>query len=119
MAQRLLNHCAALLLAACLASPFAGAETLPAPAADEATAGLLRERALGDGGAYKIVESLTTEVGARPAGSDADARAVAWAVAKFRALGYDKVYTEPSSSRLGAGCPRAPRSLRPSRSALP
>ena len=95
MAQRLLNHSAALLLAACLASPFVGAETLPASAADEAIAALLRERAMADSGAYKIVESLTTEVGARPAGSDADARAVAWAVAKFRALGYDKVYTEP------------------------
>ena len=95
MAQRLLNHSAAHLLAACLASPFVGAETLPASAADEAIAALLRERAMADSGAYKIVESLTTEVGARPAGSDADARAVAWAVAKFRALGYDKVYTEP------------------------
>jgi carboxypeptidase Q len=95
MAQWLLNHSTALLLAACLASPFARAETLPAAAADEATAGLLRERALADSGAYKIVESLTTEVGARPAGSEADPRAVAWAVAKFRALGYDKVYTEP------------------------
>ena len=29
MAQRLLNHSAALLLAVCLASPFVGAETLP------------------------------------------------------------------------------------------
>lgn len=72
MAQRLLNHSAALLLAACLASPFVGAETLSAYAADEATAALLRERAMADSGAYKIVESLTTEVGARPAGSDAD-----------------------------------------------
>lgn len=55
----------------------------------------LRERALADRGAYEIVESLTTEVGPRLAGSEADARAVAWAVAKFKALGFDRVYTEP------------------------
>jgi carboxypeptidase Q len=93
MATRLPNHCLALLLAACLVHPVANAE-VPA-AANEATAALLRERALTDSGAFRIVESLTTEIGARPAGSEADARAVAWAVAKFRALGYDKVYTEP------------------------
>ncbi len=29
------------------------------------------------------------------AGSEADARAVAWATAKFQALGFDKVWTEP------------------------
>ena len=55
----------------------------------------LRERALNDDTGYKVVESLTTEVGPRMAGSEADARAVAWAVAKFKALGYDKVWTEP------------------------
>ncbi len=64
MARRLLNHSAAPLLAACLTSPFVGAEMLLASAADEATAGLLRERAMADSGAYKIVESLTMEVGA-------------------------------------------------------
>ena len=93
MAQRLLIPSAALLLAACLASRFVGAEMLPAYTADEATTGL--PGAMADSGAYKIVESLTTEVGARPAGSDAEARAVAWAVAKLRALGFDKVYAEP------------------------
>lgn len=55
----------------------------------------LRERALADDTAYKVVESLTTEVGPRMAGSEGDARAVAWAVAKFKSLGYDKVWTEP------------------------
>ncbi len=60
-----------------------------------AKAAQLRERALQDKTGWKVVESLTTEVGPRLAGSDADARAVAWAVAKFKALGYDKVWTEP------------------------
>jgi hypothetical protein len=95
MAKRLLHHATTLLLVACLANPIAGAKTRPATGADEMTAALLRERAQADGGAFQILESLTTEVGARPAGSDADARAVAWAVGKLRALGYDKVYTEP------------------------
>ena len=66
-----------------MASPVTGAETPPA-GVDEATAMLLRvlrERAMADSGAFKIVELLTTEVGARSAGSEADARAVAWAVA--------------------------------------
>ncbi|MBV2129436.1 M20/M25/M40 family metallo-hydrolase [Arsukibacterium indicum] len=45
--------------------------------------------------AYKLVESLTVEVGPRLAGSEADARAVAWAEQKFRQLGFDKVWTEP------------------------
>jgi hypothetical protein len=44
---------------------------------------------------YRIVSSLTTEVGPRLAGSEADKRGVDWAVAKFKALGFDKVYTEP------------------------
>lgn len=64
-------------------------------ATTEAQAHTLRDRALIDNTAYQLVTSLTTEVGPRPAGSAADARAVAWAMGKFRALGYDKVYKEP------------------------
>jgi carboxypeptidase Q len=80
------------LLAAAVAAAMIG---LPAAAATPVDSAIvLRDRALADSGAYEIVESLTTEVGARPAGSVADARAVAWAIAKFKALGYDKVYTE-------------------------
>ncbi|MDX1677765.1 M20/M25/M40 family metallo-hydrolase [Arsukibacterium sp.] len=45
--------------------------------------------------AYNLVESLTVEVGPRLAGSEADARAVAWAEQKFKQLGYDKVWSEP------------------------
>jgi hypothetical protein len=36
-------------------------------------------------------------VGPRLAGSEADQRARDWAVAKFKALGFDKVYTEPAT----------------------
>ena len=55
----------------------------------------LRETALKDDTGWNVTESLTTEVGPRLAGSEADARAVEWAKAKFKALGYDKVWTEP------------------------
>jgi len=87
---------APLLLALSLALPAVAAEkaTQIAPAS-LATAAQLREQALKDDTGWKVVESLTTEVGPRLAGSEADARAVAWAVAKFKALGFDKVWTEP------------------------
>ncbi|HSM11110.1 MAG TPA: hypothetical protein VK827_06040, partial [Lysobacter sp.] len=58
------------------------------PQAAITTAAQLRETALASDLGYRITESLTTEVGARLAGSDADARAVAWAEAKFKQLGF-------------------------------
>ncbi|MBK8285545.1 MAG: M28 family peptidase [Ahniella sp.] len=48
-----------------------------------------------DDTAYRLTESLTTEVGARVAGSEADAKAVAWAEREFRKLGFDRVTLEP------------------------
>lgn len=82
---------ASLLLGSGIAS--AASTTIPATAVK--TAEQLRDKALHDDTAYKVTASLTTEVGARMAGSEADRRAVDWAVAKFKELGYDKVYTEP------------------------
>ena len=61
------------------------------------TASWIRDHAPTDNKSYQILESLTTEVGARMAGSPADARAVAWAEAKFKELGFDKVWKEPVS----------------------
>jgi len=55
---------------------------------------LLRERALLDNLSVDIVESLTTEVGPRRVGTEGDRRAIAWAEAKFRELGFDRVWTE-------------------------
>ncbi len=63
--------------------------------ADLAHAVRLRDAALTHGGALAMVRSLTGEVGARPAGSAADARAVAWAQAQCRALGLQQVRAEP------------------------
>lgn len=44
---------------------------------------------------FSIIESLTTEVGQRQAGSEAEARARDWGVAKFKALGFKNVRIEP------------------------
>ncbi len=58
------------------------------------TAVLLRERALIDNLSVDILESLTTEVGPRRMGTDGDRRAIAWAQAKFKELGFDRVWIE-------------------------
>jgi len=88
---------APLLLALAIAIPAFASEaattTIPQSALDQVPS--LRERALADRTGWNVVESLTTEIGPRLAGSEADARAVEWAKAKFKALGYDKVWTEP------------------------
>ncbi len=55
----------------------------------------LRDNALQNNIAWELLESLTTEVGPRLAGSDADARAVAWAKARLSEMGFDRVWTEP------------------------
>lgn len=55
----------------------------------------LRDEALKSSKGYEIVESLTTEVGPRMAGTPGDAAAVKWGVAKLEELGFDKVWTEP------------------------
>lgn len=87
---------APLLLALTLAVPaFAAQRETRIPDAALATAATLREQALADDTGWKVVESLTTEIGPRLAGSEADAKAVAWAEAKFKALGFDKVWLEP------------------------
>ena len=57
----------------------------------------LRERALKDDVAYAITEGLTSEIGARLAGSDNDLKARDWMIARFKALGFDKVWSEEVS----------------------
>ncbi|WP_431871248.1 M20/M25/M40 family metallo-hydrolase [Allosphingosinicella sp.] len=54
----------------------------------------LREAALQDDIAWDIAEGLTTEVGARPAGTPEEARARDWAVAKLKSLGFKNVHVE-------------------------
>jgi len=54
----------------------------------------LREAALKDNIAYDIVEGLTTEIGPRLAGTEAEARAREWAVRKLKAMGFANVRVE-------------------------
>lgn len=54
----------------------------------------LRDAALKDELAYDLVEGLTTEVGQRLAGTEAEARARAWGAARLKALGFSNVRVE-------------------------
>lgn len=79
----------------------------------------LRTRALVDDTAWDIVSGLTTEVGPRMDGTEAEARARDWAVARLRALGFANVHVEPytlpvwqrgaESARIVAPYPQALR----------
>jgi carboxypeptidase Q len=69
---------------------------LPAAAqiAPERVAALRDEALRNDTLAYELVEALTTEVGPRLAGTEAEARARDWAVERLRALGFSNVRVE-------------------------
>ncbi|NVK56688.1 MAG: M28 family peptidase [Alteromonadaceae bacterium] len=49
---------------------------------------------------YQIIESLTTEVGARMVGTPGADLATDWAVKKMKMLGFDKVWVEESKAQL-------------------
>lgn len=67
----------------------------PAHAQDPTVAAQVRDRALTDPTAWTILESLTTEIGARPTGSPAMERAKDWGLAKFQEYGFSNIRTEP------------------------
>jgi carboxypeptidase Q len=79
---------ATLLVLAFEKSLCAGSET------PEQVAAALAQKALTNSGAMTIVGDLTTEIGPRLAGSEAEKRAVAWAKQRFEQLGFDKVWIE-------------------------
>jgi len=81
-----------LLVASLAALPSPALSQPPQP--DPAAA--LRDAALsGDNLAWEITEGLTTEVGQRLAGTEAEARARAWAVRRLTELGFSNVHIEP------------------------
>jgi carboxypeptidase Q len=84
----------ACLLVAAAAPALAQQAAVPLPPVEPYVAAL-REAALKDELAYDIVEGLTTEVGQRLAGTEAEARARTWAVARLKALGFSNVRVEP------------------------
>jgi carboxypeptidase Q len=81
------------ILLSALAASAALSAPLFAQAKPEETAAL-RDAALSDTVAWDITEGLTTEIGPRYAGSDAEARARDWAVTKLKALGFSNVRIE-------------------------
>lgn len=93
---------AAALLALSASPAFAADAALSSN--DRNAVDALIETALADGRAYQIVESLTTEVGPRLGGSDAEARAREWGAAKMKQMGFKNVrietYEMPAWSRI-------------------
>ena len=71
------------LLASAFMAPCRAAET-PAD-----TAAALSRKAAVDGWSYSFLESLTSEIGPRLAGTEAEARAADWAAARLKAAGMD------------------------------
>jgi hypothetical protein len=85
----------AALTAAILASPATAQRAAPMATAVDPAVARLRDAALKDDVAWNVVEGLTTEIGPRPDGSEAEARARTWAVAKLKSLGFKNVRIEP------------------------
>ena len=78
-----------LAMTTMLAIPLAYSDdALPFTQADIDLAKLLRDDALSGTRAWNIVESLTTEVGPRLAGSEAEARGRNWAVEALTRYGF-------------------------------
>ena len=84
-------HVRAAILGLCLAISPAWA--------DPRKAAQLRDAAAHDDTAWQVVESLITEIGHRPAGTPAAARARDWGVTKLTALGFTNVHVEPFAKR--------------------
>ena len=84
----------AVLAASALTSPLAAQRAAAPATAADAKVAALRDKALTDDTAYKIVEGITTEVGPRMTGTEAAPRARAWSVAKLKALGFKNVRVE-------------------------
>jgi len=80
-------------LLATLSSVHGADKSLTFAKPDLGAANTLRERGLADNTAWRLVESLTTEVGPRSAGSPGDAAAVAWAKREMQSLGFANVRT--------------------------
>jgi carboxypeptidase Q len=85
-----------LAAAAALAlfSSTAIAQTAAPSAPPQRTAELRDDALANDTLAWELVEGLTTEIGPRLAGSEAEARAREWAVARLRGLGFSNVRVE-------------------------
>ncbi len=87
--------CAVTLALGLLAGTSVHAADTTIPDKAVHTAEQLRDRALKDPVAWQFTRDLTTEIGPRLAGGPNDERAREWVIQRFKALGFDKVWTEP------------------------
>jgi hypothetical protein len=90
----LVAFAAATALSALAATPALAQRAAPPTGPVDPQVAALRDAALKDDVAYDIIEGLTTEIGPRPAGTEAEARARAWAVKKLTSLGFKNVHIE-------------------------
>jgi len=93
-ARRFEAVCCALAMAATGWSGAAGAASSSPDAARERTVRLQREALSGDG-AFVLVRDLTTEIGARFAGTEKDRAGIDWSERRAKSLGLPKVWSEP------------------------
>ena len=89
------NLLAATAAIALLASPAFAQRAAPAAVPVDPAVAKLRDAALKDDVAWKIVEDMTTEIGPRLAATEAEARAREWSVARLKTLGFKNVRIEP------------------------
>ena len=93
--SKILRFLVAVVVIAASAGITIAADPLPS-ASLVATASSLGQKALNDSAAFNFVESLTTEIGQRLAGTEAHRRAVAWAETRLKAAaGFENVHSEP------------------------
>jgi len=91
----MIKHLTAALLAAAASQALAQTTPPPPPVVVPPALAALRDNALAnDHYAWDITEGLTTEVGPRLDGTEAEARARTWAVARLTALGFKNVRVE-------------------------
>lgn len=93
--KKIIIGCAALALSAGIAlAQSAAPVAAPIPPAVERTLAQLNDQAKAGNLAYTITEGLTTEIGPRLAGSEAEARARAWVAEELRQLRFENVRIE-------------------------
>ena len=94
--RHMLHRCGHVILMT-LVICFSGVTSMAQTVSREslAHAEVLRDRAIAGSSAMAIVTSLTTEVGPRLAGSDAEGRARAWALTTLTERGFANVRNEP------------------------
>ena len=78
----------------------------------------LRDQALKKSDAFALVESLTTEIGPRLAGTGAEARAREWAVRHLSEMGFDSVVMEPFNIKAWVRGPESAVLTKPSEQGL-